>query len=69
MANLKHANVVQCNVHQEEVEAHRAEIKSLIHEHTAQLEAKVSFNAVEKFCALVGLQADYQAKLLALYDE
>ena len=30
VANLKHANVVQCSVHQAEVEAHRVEIERLV---------------------------------------
>ena len=76
VANLKHANAVQRSVHQAEVEsyraeveAHRAEIELLLQEHTAQLEAKDFFYVAEKVRALTELQADYQAKLPALYIE
>ena len=63
VADLKYANAVQPSVHQVEVEAHMVEIERLLQEHTTQLEVKEFFCSVEKFCALIELQADYQAKL------
>ena len=69
MANLKHANNVKLSIHQADMESHWAKIQCLRQEHTMQLEAKEAFCDVKKNRVLEELQADYQSKPPALYDE
>ena len=68
-AEHKHTNSLLHNLHQFEVEGlrdtHKLEVKCLHY----QLETKDSFYEAEKLRVLSKLQADYNAKLPALYDE
>ena len=68
-AKHKRTNSLLCNLYQSKVEGHRDAHKLEVERLRQQPEAKDSFCEAKKLRVLSELQADYNAKLPALYDE